>query len=217
MADSFSLPQTLQDLLRDEIAPEERVRWVTRPQAGSGFCWMMLPPVLFAVPWTLFSLFWMFGAAGGFDGGPIAQERLLFAAFGIPFVLVGLALLSTPLWIRRQLRKAADNTLYVITDRRAIVFNGGYFGGGGLALMSGFMLRMMRPGLIVQSFPPDQLRTIERVQRHDGSGDLMFGGAAMPLQWDRNPLPLRVGFYSIPDVREVERLLKELAAKSEPN
>lgn len=212
MADQFSLPQALQDLLRDEIAPDERVRWVSQPQPRGGLNWVLLPPVLFAIPWTLFSIFWITGAAGIFDGGFPAKERLVFAAFGIPFVLIGIMLLSTPLWMRRRVRKASENTLYVITDRRAIVFNGGYYGDGGLALMSGFMLRMIRPGLVVQSFPPDQLRTIERVQRPDGSGDLLFGTAALPMQLNSKPIPLRVGFYSIPDVREAERLLKDLAS-----
>ncbi len=103
MLDPYSLPDALQSLLRDEIPQGERVKWVGRPQPSSGFLWITLPLVLFALFDVGFALFWMAGAAGVFDGvGPMRTERLIFAPFGIPFLLIGVAMLTSPLWLRRR-------------------------------------------------------------------------------------------------------------------
>src|SRR5260370_1371922 len=81
-------------------------------------------PAFFLVPFGLlfggFAVFWVGSAAflgaegvGGF-----------FACFGVPFVLVGLALVLSPVW----LRKKAANTVYALTDRRAVLWEPGWFG-----------------------------------------------------------------------------------------
>lgn len=217
MLDPYSLPDALQSLLRDEIPQGERVKWVGRPQPSSGFLWITLPLVLFALFDVGFALFWMAGAAGVFDGvGPMRTERLIFAAFGIPFLLIGVAMLTSPLWLRRRLQKSAENTLYVITDRRAVVFNGGYYGSGGLAMMIAGVMRFANPGIKVQSYTPDRLQNIERTEREDGTGDVLFGESELNYQVNNRPATLRTGFYSIADVRDADRLLKELAASHRP-
>lgn len=213
MHDEFNLPEALQSLLRDEIRPGEPIRWSGQPQAGSGFHWLMLPQVLFAIPWTAFAIFWMVGAAGLFDDiGPPAKERLIFAAFGIPFVGIGMAMLLSPFWMRRRLKRAAANTLYVVTDRRAVVFNGGYYGNSGLAMMmGGMMMRLMPSGIKVQSFSHEQLRNIERIERADGTGDILLGQPPVTIPMAPQLQEARAGFYSIRDVRQVDRMLKDLA------
>ena len=113
--DVYSLPEPLRQLVTDELASGERVRWAGRPIPRYTFSWVALFPVFFAVPWTLFALFWMAGAAGvldnGFKGfGQLDTERLIFSLFGIPFVLIGLAMLSSPYWIRRRMGRAAART-----------------------------------------------------------------------------------------------------------
>src|SRR5688500_382151 len=124
-----TLPVALQRLLGDEISPGERLRWVGRPQPQSRLGWLFIPVMLFAVPWTAFSLTWIAGAAGAFGngGGAPRPERFIFAMVGVPFLLAGAALMVCPFWIRRRILDAAESTLYVVTDRRVIVFNGGYF------------------------------------------------------------------------------------------
>src|SRR5262245_23909973 len=124
--DTFSLADNLQRTVEDELAPGEVIRWLGQPVPRSvpGIAWI---PCIFAVPWTLFSLFWMAEAAGIFDrfngfqgGGPLNKQRLIFSLFGLPFVLIGLGMLSSPLWIWRRLRRRAERTAYVITNQRAI-------------------------------------------------------------------------------------------------
>jgi hypothetical protein len=216
MLDPYSLPEALQSLLRDEIPQGERVKWVGTPQPSSGFLWITLPLILFAVFDVGFALFWMAMASGIFDGGPLQNERLIFAAFGIPFLLIGVSMLTSPLWLRRRLQKSAENTLYVITDRRAVVFNGGYYGSGGLAMMIAGVMRFANPGIKVQSYTPDRLLNIERTEREDGTGNVLFGESELNYQVNNRPATLRTGFYSIADVREADRLLKELAATHRP-
>ena len=217
MLDPYTLSEALQSLLRDEIPQGERVKWVGTPQPRSGFLWITLPLVLFAVFDVAFALFWMAGAAGVFDGvGPMRAERLIFAAFGIPFLLVGIAMLMSPLLLRRRLQKSAENTLYVVTDRRAVVFNGGYYGSGGLAMLIAGIIRFANPGIKVQSYTPDRLQNIERTEREDGTGDVLFGESEVNYEVNDRPATLRTGFYSITDVREADRLLKELAALHRP-
>ena len=106
--------------------------------------------VLFGIPWTAFALFWTAGAAG-FKLPNFQQPFDFFPLFGVPFVLVGVGLLSSPYWTARS----AKRTAYVLTDRRAITFQGGM-------------------SMRIRSFRPSQLEWLTRVQRRDGSGDVIF-------------------------------------------
>ena len=225
--DLYSLPDPLQELATGEIASGERVRWAGQPAPRNTFPWVALGPVLFAIPWTLFALFWMGGASGVLDFnqlngiGQLDTQKLVFSLFGIPFVLIGLAMLSSPFWIRRRMRRAASRTAYIITDRRAIVLDGGYYGDGFLGSLLGGVVRLAGQGIRVSSYGPDKLEPVQRVQREDGSGDMIFGEVRSSSE-DSGRLQLATaGFFSIPDVKEVEDLLKSLAesgkkAKGQP-
>src|SRR5262249_26897020 len=132
MTDSPALPESLDRLVNQELAPGETIRWAAQP-TPRGFPWLSLVPSLFAIPWTLFALFWMATASGilehgnGFQNpGRLDMTRVISSLFGIPFVLVGLIMFCTPWWLRRRMRRGAARTAYVITNRRAIIFNGGY-------------------------------------------------------------------------------------------
>ncbi len=116
----------------------------------------------------------------------------LFPLFGVPFILIGLGMLSTPLWMRRSARR----TVYVITDRRAIVIGGAW-------------------ALHIESFPPSRLTDIRRKQRRDGSGDLIF---RTEVSHGRNGRTheSHVGFMAVSDVKGVEDLIRELVARSPP-
>ena len=218
--DTYSLPEPLQDLIAGELAPGETARWVAQPGPRPLPCVTVLPCLL-GIPWTLFALFWMATASGVFNPGQGPQGvgnldpvRVVFALFGIPFVLIGVGMLTSPWWIKRRLEWAARRTVYVITDRRAILFDGGY---GGLPEVAVGM-----PGLgglagkahQIRSFGPGQLRDLQQIQREDGSGDIIFQSTAFPDGRGRVQFS-RGGFFSIPDVREVERMLRELAARGE--
>ncbi len=218
MMDIYSLPDSMQRLVQGELAGGESVRWVGQPIPRKSLSWASLFPVLFAIPWTGFSLFWMAAAAGvldGFlDGGaakPVDPGRIFFALFGVPFVLVGLGMLSAPYWMRRRTRRAAEKTVYVITDRRAIIVNGGYFGDSGVLGLASGLIRSAGDGMQISSYSPENIGQIHRIQREDGSGDLTFGTELFTSEENGTRQIVRNGFFSIPDVRDVERILDSLA------
>lgn len=187
-SDSF-IPLHLQELVSAELDEDEHIVWQAQPKPGlySRRAW---PIVLFGIPWTGFAVFWIFGAAG-FKWPTFQSGADLFPLFGVPFVLIGLGLLSTPLWMRR----AARRTIYVITDRRAIVIGGAW-------------------ALNVESFQPSRLHEIRRKQRRDGSGDLIFR-TEVSQNRDGRTRESPVGFMAIADVKGVEDLIRDLVARAE--
>lgn len=138
----MSLPTHLQQLLQNELDQGETLLWLDQPDAAR-MARGALPIMLFAIPWTAFSCFWVFMAS---------QASPLFAAFGIPFVLIGLGMLSSPIWAKR----AAGKTAYALTDKRAIIIAGKF------------------NSMNVTSYHPEQLTQMDREQRADGTGSLIF-------------------------------------------
>jgi hypothetical protein len=104
----------LKEIVRRELAGE-RLIWAGRPNprsvARSGFgLWF------FAVPWTAFALFWEATAIRQFFRNDVSGGSLFLVFWGIPFVLIGLAMLAAPLWMARR----AGRTVYVLTERRLV-------------------------------------------------------------------------------------------------
>ena len=129
-----SIPQPLRDKVDRELENGERIEWIGMPKRVF-FTPASSAAFLFGLVWTAFALFWVAGAAGfkipqfnrGFDWFPL---------FGIPMFLIGFGLLSVPIWAY----KSACKSVYVITDRRAITFIGGW-------------------STTIRSFPPENLPT----------------------------------------------------------
>ncbi|MDX1962133.1 MAG: hypothetical protein SFX18_03205 [Pirellulales bacterium] len=187
----------LDSLLEKELDRDERLVWSDQPipsryARGVGFIW------LFAIPWTAFAVFWTGGALwmGGQmqnDDGFFGLVRFVFPLFGLPFILVGLGMLSAPYWVRQHARQ----TIYGITDRRAIVLSKNW-------LM----------GLKVRSFRPAELKNIERQEFDDGSGTITFYTRAW-RDSDGDHRTDSLGFTAIPNVRQVEELLRAMVATHE--
>jgi hypothetical protein len=173
MNSDFEAQQTAQA----QLEPGERLLWYGKPdpkrQLVGAFAIM-----LFGIPWTAFAVFWTAAASGLIWG----EERIgwlsLFGLFGVPFVLVGLGMLTSPYWMYRQ----AQGTVYMLTNRRAAIISG---------------LRSRK----IQSFAGPDIDLIERTERANGKGDVMFATVA------GNKSPQRIGFLGIADARRVERLL----------
>jgi len=187
------LPPELDALVQAEMQSGERVLWVGQPNPGrmakSG-CIVSL----FGIPFTAFSVFWIAMAAGiggGMGGGPGGWIALIFPLFGLPFVLVGLALLSAPYWMARKARR----TCYAVTNRRAIVFESSW-----------------RGTLTVYAYRPDELTKLFRREHADGSGDLVFEEIASVRHSSRGGSRTHItprGFLAVDDVRAVETLLRK--------
>jgi hypothetical protein len=175
------LPPELQRQVDAELQPGEKLVWADQPLPE----WVgrqAMIPVLFGIPWTAFAVFWVFSAAGGVGKGP--KPPIFFPLFGVPFILIGIGMLTSPFWLRRK----AGRTVYAVTNQRAIIIEGRVFG-----------------GVNVQSFMPDRLTAMIRNQRADGNGDLIFERYQNPF--GRNTSTVTRGFMGVRRVREVEDLI----------
>ena len=188
-----AIPEPLQELVNAELSEDETIQWIDQP-IPSFFASGALEPFFFGIPWTAFSVFWTSGAAGVLDlnGGGfnfnfqnLDAGRLLIAAFGIPFVLSGLWMLSAPLRVRRN----AKRTVYAITNYRAIIVQGTLFAHN------------------IMSYYPADICDISRTQKADGTGSLRY---AIGKIKNETEMPDVQAFVNIRNVQEVERILQEL-------
>jgi hypothetical protein len=186
------IPKGLQEDVERQLEQGERIRWMEQP-IPRFFTAASTPLFLFAIPWTAFAVFWICGASGfkrpDFSKGGFS----FFPLFGVPFILIGIAMLLSPLWARRKGLK----TVYVITDRRAITFDGGWT-------------------TTIRCYTPDQLKNMYRKEKKDGSGDVVLG--QVTSNWSRGGQPqvMDVGFLRVRDVRKTEQMLRELMGQTGP-
>lgn len=177
------LAPALKKKLNAELQAGEAIVWLGQPRPGrlmlKGFVlW------LFFIPWTAFALLWMAGAAQ-FKLPTLHDPATWFALFGLPFVLIGVAGLSAPLWIYF----AARQSVHAITNRRALTISG----------MRAFG---------IEGYTRAQISHIERVERGDGSGDLILVKTPM-----RNGRGTHCeGFFAIADVRGAATALDRVLA-----
>lgn len=133
--------------LERELAPDEAVPWHGW-QLGQIERRLFLT-YFFAVPWTAFSLMWTVLAAGAIGVSDIGVVGLAFPLFGLPFIAVGIWMLSRPFVPLYE----SGRVLYVVTDRRALKLSLGR-------------------ELVVTAVPAERIGLIERREQHDGSGTL---------------------------------------------
>ena len=177
-----ALPEPLWEAVRRRLQPGERIVWCAQPRPAAYLRKAL--PVVVALALALVCDLW---AAGGFAWPP----RLRGAMAVTTCLIVGAAQVALaaalPAWWWRKARR----TVYLITDRRAIL-----------------LVKVFRERAL--SFGPEKLKSIRKYERADGSGEIVLS---------RDPrLALRysvswrgTGFVGIENVREVERLLRELA------
>jgi hypothetical protein len=152
----------------------EKVLWWGRPNPPSYAFKKSWQTFLFGIPFLAFAVFWTtMASAGG-----------AFAAFGIPFMAIGLGMVLSPLWYYvRGLR-----TTYALTDRRAVID------------IAGFMPQRI-------SVPLSEIDFIDLRARDSGSGDVYFK-ETVSRGSSRNQFVYRDGFVAIPEARRVEALLR---------
>ena len=187
MSSKLQISPRLREIVDRELKPHEVIQWIGQP-IPKFFTSDLITAVLFGIPWTTFSLFWVWGATG--FGSLLTQgltPLLLFPLFGVPFVLIGFGMLSLPI----RTRQLALQTVYVITDRRAISIEGG-------------------KSSIIQSYSPQQLKVVYRQENKDGTGNVIFTVKSWKdSDGDEQSKP--IGFMNIRDPKQVEDLLKTLA------
>lgn len=148
---------------------------------------------LFAIPWTSFAIFWVSMA--------LRASVFFFALFGIPFVLVGLGMLSSPIW----LRLSARNTVYLITNKRALSISIPVSSFGNILSTT------------IRNYPPSKLKDIYRKERADGTGDVVMAVQqnTSNINNRRNQTTQEIGFMGIHNPQEVEKMLRQLAQDAE--
>ncbi|MCX8082281.1 MAG: hypothetical protein N3D17_02630 [bacterium] len=175
----------LENKVRKELSPDERILWMEQP-IPKFFTGSSIFTFLFGIPWTAFIIFWIFAAYRGigFKKPDLSRGILpnFFPLFGLPFLVVGIGILTSPLWTYRKALK----TLYVITNKRAIVFIDGRT-------------------TVINSYFSGQLQNIQRVERKDGTGDIIFG---QDLVKSKNVD--MDGFLNIRQPRIAEEILKKI-------
>lgn len=150
-----------------------------------------LPRVSLVWPMVLFGMlvfgFALFWTAQAWQAGGA------IAIFGLPFLGIGAVLLAAPWWRPKRAR----HTVYAISDQRLLIMRGW-------------------PARVVQSFAPQDIGRLQRHEREDGSGDLIFLEEDVPQvlggrhharrRWRRR----RIGFSRIAEVRGVEAAVRAL-------
>jgi len=178
-------------MAQTELSAGERLVWVGRPApaALARTRWHMAAFGLFMTP---FALFWLattlFFIGPATENGPPLAFLVMFPLIGLAALGVGLYSLSTPL---RYWRKA-KRTVYAVTDLRVLI---------------------VEPGR-VQSFEPGDLQQLERQDKGNGSGNLIFreeqGNLMLAMHTFGGSANQKIGFFGISDVRAAEDAVRQL-------
>lgn len=183
-----AMPAALESRVKQELEPGERLVWMEQP-VPRFFTAASTPTFLFAFPWTAFAVFWTVSAAE-YKVPDFSQGSLdYFPLFGLPFIAIGIGLLFSPLWAYFKALKS----VYAITDRRAITFEGGL-------------------ATTVTSYAPERLRSLERKDRANGTGDIVFERQVIPRA-KGGSYEKELGFQGLREPRKVEQLLRALAER----
>ena len=175
----------VQQVATAQLDGGEKLLWSGSPRPSQAAL-SVLPATLMGVPFLGFACFWVTMALHGVSRMPrTAGPWFLFPLFGLPFVLVGLGMLLSPLWAWLLARR----TVYAVTDKRVLIIGGAF-------------------GRNVQSFTAVELGDFTRSERADGSGTLWFGWRAAPTR-NMTPGRARIGFVGVADVRTVEQLIRD--------
>ena len=134
---------------------------------------------------TAFSLFSMWMASG--FGALFMNGFTPVMFYIVPFILIGFYMLFSPF----MAKKAALKTIYIITDRRAILFEG-------------------HSPMTIRSYLPNQLQNVYRQENKNGLGNVMINLRSV-RDSESGERTKSIGFMNIRDPKGVEKFLRELA------
>ncbi|MEN6372464.1 MAG: hypothetical protein ABFD64_10685 [Armatimonadota bacterium] len=103
-------------VIQSELMDEESIEWVGQPDPSIIFTKADIFLIPFSILWCGFAIFWEASALGiTFKGG---GAPLLFALFGVPFVLIGLYMVFGRFFYKAWKKR---KTYYAVTNKRIIV------------------------------------------------------------------------------------------------
>lgn len=178
-------PSEAQLRVQSELQSGETLSWTgtadpARAALGA------LPAAIFGIPFAGFALFWMSMAFRGTDAmnrsthNAFAGGFALFPLFGLPFLLIGLAIALAPLWAFLK----AKSTVYAVTNRRVMVISGS-------------------TNRSVKSLTPADITSVEHRERPDGSGDILLTTTAVIRAGNNMSSQMRVALCGVPNVKQV--------------
>jgi len=166
----------------------ENLLWSARPDPRR-IALQTLPIFIFAIPWTAIALYWI-AAASGFHLPDLDSRNVFtyFPLFGLFFVLFGLVMLALPFLAYRR----AKRTFYAVTDQRCLIITSG-------------------KTTYVDSYWDEDIGAIQRIDRRNGTGDLIFTASATGAAKDLTRIRKAV-FYGIPNVHLAEDIARSAFA-----
>jgi hypothetical protein len=193
--DLAKLPEDLRRALAKELQTGERLLYAGMPDWRAGWG-LLLALSLFGMAWSAIALlFFVHSALGLLGVSPMLSEgkpvgiglNLFFSFFSLPFVAVGLAILTGPFFSIRKSR----NTVHAITDIRLLNVYAGRDAGA-------------------DSYPLSHINFIKRRDRKDKTGDLHIG-YGIEKDSDGDMRPLTTEWEGIADVRRAESAIASFA------
>lgn len=171
------------------LRTEERLLWSGRPDPRR-VALQTLPLFILGIPWIALALYWT-AASFGFRMPDFTPQNLIgfWPLFGLLFSIMGLVLMALPVLAYRR----AERTVYAITDRRCLIITT-----GGIHY--------------VDAYGEEDIGSIKRIDRRNGTGDLVFSASAAGAAKDASRLRKAV-FYGIPGVRQAEETARRAFGK----
>ncbi len=184
----------LDAILRRELMSGERILWSGQPNPKKLYAAFGM--WLFAIPWTVFALFWegmasmMLWSPGTKTPDAISYTfGIVFPLFGLPFIAVGFYMLAMPF---KAIAKA-KRTVFALTDRRVLSVTAG-------------------KSRETASVMIDQMGPFKVKAGSDGYGSLSIQtGSSIDSDGDR--VTERFEIMGVPDVSRLEGLLLEQRRK----
>ncbi len=177
-----SPPTSIAEVVSRELLGE-RVLWAASPDRWA-YASKYWKTALFGIPFAAFAIFWTYQASHiPAKGG--RGLTVFFPLWGLMFVLFGLSMLLSPLWAAWT----AGSVYYVVTERRAIIFE-------------------KKLKLSIQSFSRSSLTGYERVSSGGAGGSIIFQRIV-----DRSGRGTRIkeiGFIGLPEYAGAEQALNKL-------
>jgi hypothetical protein len=188
------IPQVLdpdtERYLQNELDPGEKLMWSGAPSAGR-MARMALPATVGGI------LFLGIAICVVTLGNHPRLSDLFKSGFAVVFIAIfftiPLLLALSPLWAAAQARR----TVYAVTSRRAIILVRSIFG-----------------SISMRAFYPPELGATERVEKPDGSGDVIL--ATIFIATKNGQQRQRLGFFGISDAKAVHDLVQSLAKTVPP-
>jgi|ERR1700683_1657659 len=182
-----SPPASITEAVSHELLGEPVV-WAASPDRWA-YASKYWKTALFGIPFAAFAVFWTYQAshipAKGGQGFAV-----FFPLWGLMFVLVGLSMLLSPLWAAWT----AGSVYYVVTERRAIIFE-------------------KRLKLKIQSFSRSSVARYERVSSGGPGGSIIFQRIVDRSGWGNRVK--EIGFIGLSEYAGAEQALNKLVASSE--